>query len=76
MTALVKHSLEERQVAKQALAALTRLKQGNNPFKDGAIAQMENDKVTFERCVELLNIPMDYTNNMLNILQKIYRAEI
>jgi hypothetical protein len=71
---LVKNSPEEKQIAKKALAALTRLRQGGNPFRDGVLAQLEKDEKTFKECIAQLNIPIGYDNVMLHTLKKISKV--
>jgi hypothetical protein len=61
-------------VAKKALAALTRLRQGFNPFKEPEkIRKMHEDKKTLERAFELLGIPAGYDSSMLDYLQRVSR---
>ncbi len=63
----------ERILARKALSALTRLRQGCNPFKTKDLIQFIGDSKSFPKYCEVLNIPTDCSNGTLDFLQRIIR---
>lgn len=63
----------EKAIAKKALAALTILRQGCNPFDTKALNRFTEADKAFPKCCEKLSIPTDYSNTTLDFLQRISR---
>lgn len=63
--------MNEKIIARQALAALTRLRQGCSLFDKKALNRFMKDSAVFPECCEVLNIPEDYSNITLDFLQRI-----
>lgn len=67
--------MSEKAIAKKALAALTRLRQGCNPFKTAELNRFIEDSEAFPGYCEALSIPTDYSNVTLDFLQRLTRQE-
>lgn len=65
---------EEIQIARRALGALTRLKQGYNPFVNGQLEKLTNDEAVYCQCCERLNIAISYDKVMFQFFQDIIRG--
>lgn len=65
--------MDEKAIAKKALAALTRLRQGCNPFKAAELQKFLKDEDDFLKYCDALSIPVDYSNIMLDFLQRLSR---
>ena len=70
----MEENTNERKIAKVALGALTRLRQGCNPSDGEKTRQLLEDEKTLHKCFELLSIPEGYDSWMLNFLQKLSRG--
>ena len=62
--------LNEKQIAKETLSALSRLRQGCNPFDIKKLQHFTTDEMVFKRNCNLLGIPECYDNTMFNALRK------
>ena len=65
--------MKDKTIARKALAALTRLRQGCNPSKTAELNQFIEDSEAFPRYCEALSIPTDYGNATLDFLQRLSR---
>jgi len=63
----------EKHLATEALAALTRLRQGCNPLNAKKLDQFLKDEATFKKNCVLLSIPESYDAAMLTFLRKLAR---
>ena len=68
-------SMTEQTIAKKALAALTFLRQGVNPFVGDNLRKINEAGDAYPKYCEALSIPLDYDDYTMDFLQRLSRGQ-